>query len=439
MSATGVVGQHLGQKRETLLARLAAARTNTDQLFALVRPEALYDRPIAERHRLIFYVGHLEAFDWNLIATGTLGVAASRPSLDNLFAFGIDPVGGNLPSDQPADWPSLEQVQAYAQATRQELDRHLSTFDNAELLHVAIEHRLMHAETLAYLLHQLPLDRKMRAPQDAFFTGRSVSPHLVRIPAGTATLGLGKHQGFGWDNEFNRHTVTVPEFAMDAYNVTNSEFLEFMEAGGYREKSLWSPDAWRWIEQQGITHPGFWVRHEADWLYRGMFEEIDLPKDWPVYVSHAEASAYARWKGRALPTEAQYHRAAFGTMSDQSDGEENPYPWGHLAPEEAQGNFDFRRWDPAPVGAHPGGRSAFGVSDLVGNGWEWTSTLFQPFAGFQPFSFYRGYSADFFDGHHYVMKGGSPRTAACLLRRSFRNWFQPHYPYIYAAFRCVEN
>jgi hypothetical protein len=105
MSATGVVEQHLGQKRETLLARLAAARANTDQLFSLVHPEALYDRPIAERHRLIFYVGHLEAFDWNLIATGTLGVAASRPTLDNLFAFGIDPVGGNLPND-PAERPA---------------------------------------------------------------------------------------------------------------------------------------------------------------------------------------------------------------------------------------------------------------------------------------------------------------------------------------------
>src|SRR5580658_2237058 len=140
MSATGVVEPHLGQKRETLLARLAEARANTDRLFELVRPEALYDRPIPERHRLIFYVGHLEAFDWNLIATGTLGVAASRPSLDNLFAFGIDPVGGNLPSDQPSDWPSLAQVRAYSHATRQELDRHLSAFDNTQLLQVAIEH-----------------------------------------------------------------------------------------------------------------------------------------------------------------------------------------------------------------------------------------------------------------------------------------------------------
>ena len=102
------------------------------------------------------------------------------------------------------------------------------------------------------------------------------------------------------------------------------------------------------------------------------------------------------------------------------------------------GNFDFARWDPIPVSASPGGDSAFGVSQLVGNGWEWTSTVFHPFTGFEPFSFYLGYSAQFFGGGHFVLKGGSARTAACLLRRSFRNWFRPDYRYAYAGFRCVE-
>jgi formylglycine-generating enzyme required for sulfatase activity len=103
------------------------------------------------------------------------------------------------------------------------------------------------------------------------------------------------------------------------------------------------------------------------------------------------------------------------------------------------GNFDFAGWDPTPVNSFPGGDSAFGVADLLGNGWEWTSTPFAPFAGFEPFPFYRGYSADFFDGKHFVMKGGSARTAACMLRSSFRNWFQPHYQYVYAGFRCVSR
>jgi formylglycine-generating enzyme required for sulfatase activity len=166
-----------------------------------------------------------------------------------------------------------------------------------------------------------------------------------------------------------------------------------------------------------------------------MFEDIPLPLDWPVYVSRAEANAYARWAGKALPTEAQWHRAAYGTP----EGRERQFPWGDEAPNRRLGNFDFERWDPTPVGTFAQGQSAFGVADLIGNGWEWTSTPFGPFPGFEPFSFYPGYSANFFDGQHFVMKGGSARTAACMLRRSFRNWFQPHYQYVYAGFRCVRN
>lgn len=166
-----------------------------------------------------------------------------------------------------------------------------------------------------------------------------------------------------------------------------------------------------------------------------MFEEIPLPLDWPVYVSLEEASAYARWTGKHLPSEAEWHRAACGTRG----GGERAYPWGADAPTPPHGNFDFERWDPVPVGSYPQGISDFGVADLVGNGWEWTRTPFAPFPGFEPFSFYLGYSANFFDGKHFVMKGGSPRTDACMLRRSFRNWFQPHYPYVYAKFRCVKH
>jgi formylglycine-generating enzyme required for sulfatase activity len=166
-----------------------------------------------------------------------------------------------------------------------------------------------------------------------------------------------------------------------------------------------------------------------------MFEDVQLPMSSPAYVSHAEAAAYARYVGKCLPTEAQFHRAAYGTTG----GGDREYPWGAASPDASRGNFNFTHWDPVAVGSYPGGRSSFGVEDLLGNGWEWTSTLFAPFQGFQPYPFYSGYSANFFDGKHYVMKGASPRTAACMLRSSFRNWFQPHYPFIYASFRCVSN
>jgi iron(II)-dependent oxidoreductase len=152
-------------------------------------------------------------------------------------------------------------------------------------------------------------------------------------------------------------------------------------------------------------------------------------------VSHAEAAAFARWKGARLPSEAEFHRAAFGSPA----GDERAFPWGNAQPDERHGNFDLRHWDPMPVGSYPGGVSAWGVHDLIGNGWEWTSTIFAPFPGFTPTPAYPRYSADFFDGGHYVMKGASPATAAELVRRSWRNWFRPRYPYPYATFRCVRS
>ncbi len=166
-----------------------------------------------------------------------------------------------------------------------------------------------------------------------------------------------------------------------------------------------------------------------------MFEDLPLPLDWPVYVTYEQAQAYARWKGKSLPTEAQFHRAAYNSGDGYQDIANDVA--NDIANDIANANVDFRSWDPEPVTASP--PNSVGVSQMVGNGWEWTATRFEPFAGFQPFSFYPGYSANFFDGQHYVLKGGSPRTARCLLRSSFRNWFRPAYPYIYATFRLCEK
>ena len=438
--------------QSAILQRLADARRETDKLFEFVRPGAIYERPIPERHRIIFYVGHLETFDWNLLRERLLRAQSFDPEFDRLFAFGIDPVAGGLPTDQPNDWPSVAQVREYNRRLRQTIDDGLEKIDLSNrsqqngggfpsdlLLNVAIEHRLMHAETLCYMLHQLRLADKI-PPQKSDIKARTspITKQMIEIPAGKATLGLphSVSSRFGWDNEYDEHQVAVPTFAIDKYKVTNGDYLGFVNAGGYGDRSLWSDADWKWRSEHEIAHPVFWKKLNREWLYRAMFEEIPLPLDWPVYVSHAEASAYARWIGKSLPTEAQWHRAAYGTPH----GEEREYTWGDELPDESssRGNFNFASWDPMPVSAFPEGQSAFGVADLVGNGWEWTSTVFGPFAGFRPFSFYPGYSADFFDGKHYVMKGGSARTAACMLRRSFRNWFQSHYQYVYAGFRCVS-
>jgi ergothioneine biosynthesis protein EgtB len=429
--------------REALASRLDEARSRTDEIFRLLEPDALYERPIPERHRLVFYLGHVEAFDWNLIARQGFGLEPFDEKYDQLFAFGIDPIGGGLPNEPASDWPRREVIEKYNRRVREIVDEcvrgtrpHPDEREAAVLFNMAIEHRLMHAETLAYLIHRLPYEAKRPekitpAPEKRHATVAD----RVEIPAGRATLGRKRETpGFGWDNECEEVVAEVPAFVIDRHKITNGRFLEFIEDGGYQRRPLWSDRDWTWKEHERLTHPGFWHQRDGLWFARGMFEETPLDYDGPVYVSHAEASAFARWSERALPSEAQFHRAAYGTR----EGAERSYPWGEDEPESRHGNFDFQRWDPTPVGSHPDGDSAFGVSELLGNGWEWTRTTFEAFPGFKAHPYYAGYSANFFDGEHYVMKGGSPRTAACMLRRAFRNWFQPHYGYVYSAFRLVD-
>jgi ergothioneine biosynthesis protein EgtB len=304
-----------------------------------------------------------------------------------------------------------------------------------EGIYTALEHEAMHQETLLYMWHRLPHARKRRPDDLAYERSDAVpAPRTVRVPAGYATLGADRARvPFGWDNEFDEHRVAVPSFDVDVHNVTNGEYLEFVRNGGYSRRDLWSDEGWAWRAETRLEHPTFWIRDGASWRWHGMFEDVPLPRAWPVYVSWEEASAYARWRGRRLMTEAEYHRAAFGTP----DGPEREFPWGDAPPDPTRGNFDFAHWEPVPVGSRPAGASAWGVHDLAGNGWEWTSTVFGPFAGFEPMASYPEYSADFFDGRHYVMKGASPATARELVRRSFRNWFRPNYPYVYATFRTV--
>ncbi len=434
-----------GIDRQQAIAWYRKNRARTAQLFDVLADEAYYSRPIALRHPIVFYEGHLPAFSLNTLVKKALGRRGVDERLERLFARGIDPDEG-AGDGRAFTWPDRSQVRAFVDATDHLILDALATADldvpghsllaGSAAVHTILEHEAMHQETLLYMWHRLPFEQK-RAPADyrVITDSRSASRQDVPIPPGRVRLGATPGEiPFGWDNEFGTETIDVDGFAIDGLNITNGEMAEFVEAGGYTEPDLWDDENWQWLREHGVTHPTFWERDGRSWWWRGMFEPIPLPLSWPVYVSHAEASAFARWRRRRLPTEAEYQRAAYGS------GENGPraFPWGDRPPTPARGVFDFTSWEPHPVGAHPDGRSAWGVDDLVGNGWEWTSTIFRPFPGFVPSPSYPEYSAEFFDESHYVMKGASPATARELLRPTFRNWFRPRYPYVYATFRTVR-
>ena len=188
----------------------------------MLTPAALYERAVPERHRLIFYLGHLEAFDWNHIAARAMGETRFHPDFDRLFEAGIDPDSTSLPSDSASDWPSREEVCGCDAQVRRRVDELLLQAPPDVVL-MALEHRLMHAETLAYLLQNLSYD--LKTPLSV-----GTAPDLpkpvntpVEIPGGLATLGRDRGDGFGWDNEFEKHFVRVPAFCIDRYNVTNED------------------------------------------------------------------------------------------------------------------------------------------------------------------------------------------------------------------------
>jgi ergothioneine biosynthesis protein EgtB len=226
------------------------------------------------------------------------------------------------------------------------------------------------------------------------------------------------------------HEAEVGAFALARHPVTQAQFAAFMADGGYRNRALWSAAGWRWRAENAVAAPLYWMP--------------DAP-DHPVHgVSWYEADAFCRWAGARLPTEREWEWAATGPAAD---GAAPATPWGGTAPDWRRCTCEARRGDPdrpngpggtAPVGAHPDGASPFGVEDMLGNVWEWTSSTFSPYPGFDPWP-YPGYSQAYFDGRHRVLKGGSWATRRWAMRTSFRNWYLPGIRQILAGFRCARD
>ncbi len=297
-----------------------------------------------------------------------------------------------------------------------------------------VQHEQQHAETML-ATHQLRAGRPVLHSPPPPDSRVARLPPEVLVPGGPFVMGTSS-EPWALDNERPAHRVHVEPYFIDTTPVTNAAYAEFIADGGYRDPCWWSEPGWAHRVAENLTAPAFWSRDGDGWVRRAFgVTERTRPSEPVVHVSQYEAQAYAAWAGKRLPTEAEWEKAA---RFDQVTGRSRRYPWGDAEPTEAHANLGQRHLGPADVGAYPEGASPLGVHQLIGDVWEWTSSAFRGYSGFEVFP-YPEYSRVFFGGEYRVLRGGSFGTDAAACRGTFRNWDFPVRRQIFAGFRCARD
>ncbi len=308
------------------------------------------------------------------------------------------------------------------------------------------EHEEQHQETILQALQVMEEPPYAPALRRHTPPGGPIPGEMIRVAAGAFEMGTGG-PGFAYDNEREAHAVDLPAFLIDPAPVTQGEYLGFVEEGGYRRRELWSETGWRWREETGAACPGNWLAaaggNGGGWRLRTMNRIRPLPAREPVtHVTYWEAEAFARWAGKRLPTEAEWEKAATWDPDGEGPGgvrgRKRPFPWGDEPPTPERANLDQLAFGPAEVGAYPAGVSAYGIHQMVGDVWEWTSSDFHAYPGFEAFP-YPEYSEVFFGPDYKVLRGGSWATRPAVARGTFRNWDFPIRRQIFTGFRCARD
>ncbi len=297
---------------------------------------------------------------------------------------------------------------------------------------MVVSHEEQHGETMLQTL-QLRRGDALLGTGSVLPSGRpGVAGTSVLVPGGPFELGVdGVDEPFSLDNERPAHTVDVPSFRIGRVPVTTTEYARFVADDGYTTPRWWSARGWEHVRDAGLARPMTW---HADGTRTRFGVVEDVPGDEPVqHVTFYEAEAYAAWAGARLPTEQEWEKAA---AWDPAAGRRRRFPWGAAEPTPDLVNSGGTALRPAPVGAYPAGASAYGVEQLLGDVWEWTSSDFTAWPDFIPM-LYAQYSEPFFGGDYKVLRGGSWAVGASVLRPSFRNWDHLQRRQVFSGFRLA--
>ncbi|MDO9013111.1 MAG: 5-histidylcysteine sulfoxide synthase [Gallionella sp.] len=438
-----LLGDNAGAKREEIYSYFVSTFNRYEQLFEMLACEkAYFIKPISLRHPLIFYLGHTATFFINKLILAGLLQERINPEFEAIFAVGVDEMSWDDLDDAHYVWPTVAEVMAYRNRVREVVGQLIQTgpltlpidWDHPWwVILMGIEHERIHLETSSVLIRQHALEYVNPHPawQPCRKSGPAPQNQLLAIPAGVVRLGKDKSAPlYGWDNEYGLHENAVPAFQASRYLVSNREFLDFVEAGGYAADSCWEAEGLAWKAYSRAGHPNFWIKgDEGDaWRLRLMAEIVAMPWDWPVELNCHEARAFCNWKkmltGQAvrLATEDEWQRLhEYCGLTEIEPGIAAP----------ANIHLDHYA-SPCPVSEFRHGE----WYDVIGNVWQWTETPIYPYSGFETHPLYDDFTMPTFDGQHALFKGGSwiscGNEAQSCARYAFRRHFFQH-----AGFRYV--
>ncbi|HEY3782248.1 MAG TPA: SUMF1/EgtB/PvdO family nonheme iron enzyme [Fimbriimonadaceae bacterium] len=424
---------------------LEAARAKTLWLLDKVPDEFLKVRVHSFYSPIGWHFGHIGRTEEYWISHKAFGRPVSDSHLSFLFADLPD-----NPKDNRVNLPSREEIKKYLLDTRRATLHDLEScelcgsayFDEGYAWDFALQHECQHQETICEMLQliqkqraltgYLPVATGIGDLNGTRNWGVAQPTEFVGIPADK--FNMGSCAACVYDNEKQLHEVSVEGFALGRTQVTANQWLDFMRDGGYERRDLWSSAGWAWGEAEGATAPEYWLLVDGDYFYIGAqgLRAMD-PQEAVSSIGWYEAEAYLKWAGMRFPTEEEWEYAAsFNPNASQC----SQFPWGEEEPTREIANHGISNSGPQAVG-RTSGESAFGIRDMAGNVWEWTSSKFFPYPGFEAFP-YDGYSKDHMKGEHYVCRGGSWATAAPILRCTFRNWYVPTYRQGFLGLRAAR-